>query len=179
MSDEDLPDGAIDLWPALHDAFLRKVHTDVKASSVLVAVENADLNGFHGFPEGGEFELRFSGTNSLEIVVSRAYEPVGESLHRKRRHESGSWHAFEATFNDDHALFPHGRYEIYRGHVEPGNQMATLVIQVLDYRSFEENCDEFLTLLRLTSEALDILDPSGRIHTVESFLALGTAYWDD
>jgi hypothetical protein len=183
--DDDTPDGiSIDLWDALHDSFLRRVGSNAVCDSAFVAVESLHLNDFHNFAVGSEFEIRFGGVQALEVIVARQHaELVGKEF--THRIESASWSDFEGAFKDDRGdsdtgTFENGRYELLQARLDVCEGCLTFTIdEIVDHDRFEASSNDLLRTIRILAASVEILGPDGRVHTVESFNALGTAYWEN
>lgn len=180
-----IPEGeSYDLWDALHDSFLRRLGINAASESAFVAVDSLHLNDFYNFAVGGEFEMRFVGVQVLEVIVARQYAEPKEQEYPPLRIESASWSEIERTFSDDRGAsdvdkFENGRYELLQARLGFCDGYLKFTIDdIVDYDGFAVSSKDLLHAIRILAVGVEILNPDVRLHSIESFKALGTAYWE-
>ncbi|MDQ2873022.1 MAG: hypothetical protein M3R35_07850 [Candidatus Eremiobacteraeota bacterium] len=158
------------LWDMLHDSFLRAVSSDPHTETANITIESEAINRFHGFPLGGRFELKFSGVESLEVLMARRVGAQG------RRLESADWSRFESTFADVDGE-KGGRYQILDGTAAHAEDQVEFVLSALvDHAGSYGTREDVLSELRIVADDLDIIGPAGDNYSLDAFLALGSAY---
>lgn len=175
----------LDLWYALHDAFIRRIRADAAAARAIVAVDSFHLNEFYGYADGCEFEIRFMDVEEVSVLVSRRRRPaVGPDVNALRRFESASWTEFENVFSDERGpteqakYGKRGRYEILQAHATVDTDGIIFVIdEIVDYAGFSAPDSDFLAEVKIGAMTVEVHCPDGEVLTLDEFAARGEAYW--
>jgi hypothetical protein len=152
------PEGVeeLSLWDSLHDAHLIRAHVDPLERTLQLEFDIRHVRKFHHLPEDTRFMLRFNGVSSVRVNSSTASFDVSIGFlefAEKVEGENGRTETFEA--------------DILRA---PGSVAARLFLHVND---------EFYPELIVRAECLAISLSSGKELTLEEFLQLGEAFWED
>jgi hypothetical protein len=146
----------LSLWDSLHDARLIHARLDPLERTLQLDFDIWHVRKFHHFPEDTRFILRFHGVISVRVTGhSASFDTAIGFLEfaEKIDSENGMTDTFEA--------------DILK---VPGSVALRLFLHVND---------EFYPELIVRADSLTILLSSGRELTLEEFLQLGEAYWED
>lgn len=148
--------GELSLWDCLHDARLNSVRFDRHEKELQLEFDVRHIRKFHHLSDNARFLLRFFGVTSVRVTgadssIETSIAP-GEFLERLEA-ENGRTDTFEADLIQ-----------------VPGSVALRLFLHVND---------EFYPEFIVRAESLSISLSTGGALTLEEFLQLGEAYWED
>lgn len=147
---------AMSLWDGLHDARLEAVRVDHAENALQLEFDCWHIRKFHGFPEGMRFRLQFSELESIRVIAKEPPFETSASITEFTQSvdaENGSTDTFEA--------------DLLRG---PESIALRLFLHVND---------DFYPELTIRANRLSISMSSGEALSLDDFLRLGEAYWND
>ena len=147
---------AVSLWDCLHDAKLACVRVNDAERSLRLEFDVRHIRKFHSLPEHTRFWLQFSGLESVRVIANGSWFETSVAIAeftQKVDAENGFTDTFEADLlrvSDSVAL-----------------------------RLFLHVNDDFYPELFVRAKRLIVTKNSGEAMSVEDFLRLGEAYWND
>jgi hypothetical protein len=171
------------LWPALHDAELVSVRSNLLARTVVLTFEIAHVRKFHKLPKDLQFRIHLAGVQSARVVryaiwpgefkvpagASRAQEArLVTQYQDKCREESASWNEFEAAISPEKQMVLEISNAILAG--GPPNQMSLLLNGRDGHHVYYE--------LTLRAERVEFQRSDGESIEMAKFVKLGEAYWE-
>ena len=171
------------LWPALHDAQIVSIQSNLLDRTITLHLESDHLLEFHNLPLDMQFLLRLDGVQSARVVhvagwpgefsVPAGASPVEQSrliaeYQSKCREESLSWTELESALTIECKQV----LDIADAQLATAsdNSIALRINGLLNYTEFRE--------LFLRAERLTVTRGDGQNLGIDGLLKLGEAYWD-
>jgi len=174
----------LSLWPALHDAQIVSIASNLLDRTISLHLESDHLLEFHQLPLDMQFLLRLDGVQSARVLhyavwpgefsvpagVSREEESrLAAEYQSKWREESLSWTDLESALTADCQQV----LDISDATLATSTETSSLALRIsglLNYTSYRQL---FLRAERLTLTRGDGLDLG-----IDGLLKMGEAYWD-
>ena len=169
------------LWECLHDGTLENLTSDLIERAVTLVVDVPYIWEFHKLSDDTRFRITLEGVRLVQALTYTPWpgdfilppnlkwedqETLRKQNYAKGRMESADWNTASAKFDAK-------QYGISDANLLPSDdQMITIELDLTDYHS------DYLQV-RLRAERVRFFVNPHRELSLQEFLALGEAYWED
>jgi hypothetical protein len=160
------------LWPALHDARLETVESDMAATNIALGFHIAHFNEFAGISPKIRFLLTLTDVRSL-IALQFIRDPAVERSVSRANSERGWWESREWSVYAP--ALRKKNFEVIHPSLKESGDEVTLTLEGLaqgkDWRSLR-------VMLVVTGARLTAARSDGAPFSLADLEAVGSAYWD-